>query len=90
VEKSGLTDQFFIAIPNTDLQEIELQPDGWFTYKYKYGRVAGGGKKYVRYVPFDRQNISTSTYERFSLALPVTYNRLIKAGIIADAVMGTK
>jgi hypothetical protein len=67
-----------------------LQPDGWFTYKYKYGRIAGGAKKYVQYVPFDRKNISTSTYERFSLALPVTYNRLIKAGVITDAVMGTK
>lgn len=77
-------DRFFIAVPNTDLKEVELQNDGWFTYKYKYGRVAGEQKKYVRYVPFDRLNISTTTYERFSLALPLTYDRLRKEGVVSN------
>lgn len=81
-------DRFFIAVPNTDLKEIELQNDGWFTYKYKYGRVAGVPKQYVRYVPFDRTNISEVTYERFSLALPLTYERLRKAGIVSNQLLG--
>ena len=77
-------DRFFIAVPNTDLKEVALQDDGWFTYKYKYGRVAGEQKKYVRYVPFDRVNIAATTYERFSLALPLTYDRLRKAGVVLN------
>lgn len=87
---SRAVDQFFIAVPNTDLQEIELQNDGWFTYKYKYGRAVGENKKYVRFVPFDKQNISASTFERFSLALPVTYDRLKKAGVISDRDVNQK
>lgn len=87
---SNVTDQFFIAIPNEDLKEIELQNDGWFTYKYKYGRTAGENKRYVRFVPFDRKNISLSTYERFSLALPMTYDRLRKSGFLPDIILGTK
>lgn len=77
-------DRFFIAVPNTDLKEVVLQNDGWFTYKYKYGRLAGEQKKYVRYVPFDRKNIAAITYERFSLALPLTFDRLRKAGVVSD------
>lgn len=82
---SNKDDRFFIAVPNTSLSEIELQNDGWFTYKYKYGRVAGEQKKYVRYVPFDTKNISSATYERFSKALPITYDRLRKAGVVSDS-----
>jgi glutamate racemase len=90
IVKPKSSDQFFIAIPNKDLKEIQLQNDGWFTYQYKYGRTAGRDKKYVQYVPFDRQNVSLATYDRFSLALPVTYNRLLKAGVLSDVQYGSK
>jgi hypothetical protein len=68
---------FFITIPNKNLSEIKLQEDGWFTYAYKYGRTEGQQKKYVRYVPFDQQNISTATYERIKLALPNVYKQIL-------------
>ena len=67
------SDLFFITIPNKDLAEIELQEDGWFTYRYKYGRQAGENKQYVKYVPFDRSNISSATYQRIEQALPAVF-----------------
>jgi hypothetical protein len=60
------------------LSEAQLQPDGWFTYAYKYGRTAGEKKDYVQYVPFDRNNISDASYERFKLVLPHAYTEISK------------
>lgn len=71
--------KFFIAVPNTLLREVELQPDGWFTYDYKYGREAGRYKTYVQYVPFDRQNVPAATYDRFRQVLPAVSGLLDRA-----------
>jgi len=71
--------QFFISVPNTALGEVALQKDGWFTYQYKYGRVAGENKEYVRVVPFDQKNIAAATYNRFREALPKVYTAIQKA-----------
>ncbi len=73
---SAASNTFFISIPNTTLKEIQLQPDGWFTYDYKYGRTAGANKEYVKYVPFDTKNVSEATYQRFSIVLPEVYTKL--------------
>jgi glutamate racemase len=70
--------QFFITVPNANLSEVQLQPDGWFTYAYKYGRVAGANKSYVQYVPFDHKNISDASYSRFKLVLPNAYKEIAK------------
>lgn len=70
--------QFFITIPNTQLSEVKLQPDGWFTYDYKYGRKVGENKNYVQFVPFDHRNISDASYARFKLVLPNAYNEISK------------
>ena len=70
---------FFITIPNRSLSEIQLQEDGWFTYQYKYGRQAGESKKFVRYVPFDTDNISSATYQRIHAALPNAYGQIKRA-----------
>jgi glutamate racemase len=74
-------DAFFIAVPNTRLTEIQLQSDGWFTYAYKYGRKAGSGNQYVQFVPFDKNNISSATYQRFQRVLPASYQRMSQAGV---------
>ena len=71
-------DKFFITIPNVALHEVQLQPDGWFTYQYKYGRTAGANKNYVQFVPFDKKNISEATYNRFKLVLPHVYKQIAK------------
>jgi len=70
--------QFYITVPNTQLNEVQLQPDGWFTYGYKYGRIAGANKSYVRFVPFDHKNISDASYSRFKLVLPNAYREIAK------------
>lgn len=71
-------DKFFITIPNVAVHEVQLQPDGWFTYQYKYGRKAGEHKNYVQFVPFDTHNISQATYNRFKLILPHVYGEIAK------------
>lgn len=70
--------KFIISVPNTSLKETELQPDGWFTYGYKYGRISGQNKAYVRYVNFDLNNVSPATYDRFKNVLPFVYMQLKK------------
>ena len=69
--------KFFICVPNTDLKEVELEPNGWFTYNYKYGRTAAENKVYVRTEPFSTKNISDATYQRFKTALPHVYPLLL-------------
>jgi len=71
--------RFYITIPNTTLPEVKLQQDGWFTYAYKYGRVEGEKKPYVKFVPFDSKNISSATYDRLKQALPTVYGSVVMA-----------
>lgn len=73
-----IDNKFFITIPNVGLSEIQLQEDGWFTYQYKYGRQAGENKRFVKYVPFDTNNISSATYQRIQAALPNVYEEIAK------------
>lgn len=68
--------KFYISVPNTSLPEVQLQPDGWFTYQYKYGRFAGENKEYIKVVPFDHQNISDATYSRFRQSIPTVYKAI--------------
>ncbi|MEN9569406.1 MAG: hypothetical protein RL172_637 [Bacteroidota bacterium] len=68
---------FYISVPNTTLPEVQLQADGWFSYQYKYGRMAGANKTYVKMVPFDNNNISAATYQRFKQTIPVVYDAIV-------------
>jgi glutamate racemase len=70
---------FYITIPNTNTPKSAIQPDGWFTYDYKYGRLAGANTTYVQYVPFDTKNISEATYNRFKLVLPKSYAEIVES-----------
>lgn len=76
---SKQTNQFFITIPNTIVPKAALQPDGWFTYDYKYGRLPGANTDYVKYVPFDTKNISEASYSRFKMVLPKSYAEIVKS-----------
>ena len=73
------TNQFFITVPNSSVPKAALQPDGWFTYDYKYGRLAGANTDYVKYVPFDTKNISEASYSRFKMVLPKSYAEIVKS-----------
>ena len=70
---------FYITVPNSNTPKSAIQPDGWFTYDYKYGRLAGANTTYVQYVPFDTKNISEATYNRFKLVLPKSYAEIVKS-----------
>jgi hypothetical protein len=74
--------QFFISIPNPDLKEVALQPDGWFTYDYKYGRECSWEKKYTKFVLFDKNNITPATYSRFKTMIPLVYKEIKKGAFI--------
>ena len=71
--QSKQPNKFFITVPNKSLKEVQLQPDGWFTYEYKYGRNEGANKPFVLFTPFDDKNISEATYQRLKAALPAVY-----------------
>ena len=71
--QSKQPNKFFITVPNKSLKEVQLQPDGWFTYEYKYGRNEGANKPFVLFTPFDDKNISEATYQRLKAALPEVY-----------------
>ncbi|MFP5042948.1 glutamate racemase [Parasediminibacterium sp. JCM 36343] len=68
--------QFFICVPNTDLKEVQLENNGWFTYAYKYGRNVGENKTFVRTEPFSTKNIAPATFQRFKTALPHVHTLL--------------
>jgi glutamate racemase len=73
--------QFYITVPHTNVPKTALQPDGWFTYDYKYGRIAGSNIDYVKYVPFDTKNISEASYSRFKMVLPRSYAEIVKSSV---------
>lgn len=77
-------DAFFIAVPNVELDGVQLQSDGWFTYDYKYGRTEGSNKSFVQFVPFNTQNVAPATYERFKRALPFSYERISRVGTFSQ------
>ncbi|MBM3859521.1 MAG: hypothetical protein FJ395_07725 [Verrucomicrobia bacterium] len=82
----AVADAFFISVPNTSLTGVQLQPDGWFTYDYKYGRQAGTNLPFVRYLPFDTRNVPAEAYRRFRDVLPRVHEKLkaVVSGLSAD------
>ncbi len=77
--KNNLGNLFFITVPNTQLPGVKLQPNGAFTYEYKYGRNAGDHKKYVQTELFSTKNISSDTYSRLKSVLPAVYSAILSA-----------
>ena len=69
--------EFFISVPNLTNKSIQIDNQGKFTYEYKYGRNAGEIQEYVKVIPFDRNNISYETINRFEKLIPQTF-RLIQ------------
>jgi glutamate racemase len=69
--------KFYISVPNVDNELVQLDENGKFTYEYKYGRTANDIQEYVKIVPFDSNNISSGTYERFQKLIPNTYQMIM-------------
>lgn len=68
--------EFFISVPNRSRPEAELDAAGNFTWAYKYGRRAGMGQEYVKFVPFSREVLPAESIQRLERTIPRT-SRLI-------------
>jgi glutamate racemase len=68
-----INSEFFISVPNTENENVQLDDNGRFPYDYKYGRIEGEIQEYVKVVPFSKNNISEETLERFKNSIPETY-----------------
>ena len=47
--------EFYITVPRRDHPGVQLDPSGWFTYDYKYGRGPDDAFADVRAVPWDQR-----------------------------------
>ncbi|MDR2584802.1 MAG: hypothetical protein LBC84_01055 [Prevotellaceae bacterium] len=65
---------FYITIPNKEIEGVELETPDRFTYAYKYGRTPGTSLEYVLTVPFSSSNIDKETMNRFCTSIPATFS----------------
>lgn len=65
--------EFYISVPNLSNPDVQTDSAGRFTYRYKYGRMAGTLQQYVKVVPFMESNISPQTINRLKEIMPQTY-----------------
>lgn len=70
--------EFYISVPNTENQSIVIDDNGRFTYDYKYGREVNEIQQYVKRVPFSKNNIPSSVFERLEQKIPYTYSLIKK------------
>ena len=78
-ERSVITvDEFYISVPNTSLDSVELSESGGFTYEYKYGRSPGNFElEYVKRVPMSGENLSKTVQKSISENMPEVWKRLV-------------
>lgn len=76
---TGETDknEFYVSVPNVLNKNVNLRPEGSFTYEYKYGRKAGEIQEYVKMIPFSRLSIPDEILIRLSSQIPVVYDDMI-------------
>lgn len=73
--------QFYISVPNKNLDGVSLNPRGGFSYEYKYGRkpyftVSDTGMlppQYVLRIPMLWETLDTSIIKRIRERLPMTF-----------------
>lgn len=66
--------EFYISVPNRRNPGVELDEEGFFTYKYKYTRRVNSGQEYVRIVPFSRRTVPEAVLERLGQTVPAIQN----------------
>ena len=78
-QKTGLPQvTFTITIPCRDYPGVELNPQGWFTYEYKYGRDDSVVGLDIQYVPLRGTIVGPEILNRLSQRVPMVWN-LLKA-----------
>ena len=72
------TDEFYISVPNRDLNEVQLTPGGAFTYAYKYGRSPDRVEvEYVKRVPMNAANLALAAVKQIETGMPEVWRRMV-------------
>jgi glutamate racemase len=69
--------EFYISVPNTLNENVELDSLKNFTYEYKYGRDAGYIQEYVKRVPFSKTNLLPEVIDMLKEKTPLIYQLII-------------
>ena len=69
--------EFYISVPNTLNENVELDSLKNFTYEYKYGRDAGYIQEYVKRVPFNKTNLHPEVIDMLNEKTPLIYQLII-------------
>jgi len=70
--------EFFISVPNTSNENIQLEAPGVFSYDYKYDRNAGELQEYVKRAPFSRETIPADVLDRLAEKVPNVYQLMVQ------------
>jgi glutamate racemase len=70
--------EFYISVPNTSNEDIQLEAPGVFSYDYKYARNVGENQEYVKRVPFSRETIPADVLDRLAEKVPDVYQLMIQ------------
>jgi glutamate racemase len=69
--------EFYISVPNTSNENIQLEAPGVFSYDYKYSRNAGEIQEYTKRVPFSRESIPADVLDRLAEKVPNVYELMV-------------
>jgi glutamate racemase len=70
--------EFYISVPNRANPAVETDTQGYFTYRYKYGRQPGSGQETVRVVPFSRRTVPEETLTRLRTMVPSAWELIVR------------
>jgi hypothetical protein len=68
--------EFYITVPDRRRPGVQLEPGGWFTYEYKYGRPAGRLQLDYRHVPLTRRLLAPADRRRLRRRAPAAWKLL--------------
>ncbi|RJP27494.1 MAG: hypothetical protein C4527_12925 [Candidatus Omnitrophota bacterium] len=81
-ERTVVTDEFYISVPNPSLENVELTETQVFSYSYKYGRNPGNLEyEYVKRVPMTGSNLNSSTIEMIQSKMPDVWRRMVRFNV---------
>ncbi|MDD4270160.1 MAG: aspartate/glutamate racemase family protein [Pirellulales bacterium] len=68
--------EFYITVPRRDHPGVQLDPSGWFTYDYKYGRGPDDAFADVRAVPWDQRYLEPEVTKRLARQAPTVWGAI--------------
>jgi glutamate racemase len=68
--------EFYITVPRRNHPGVQLDPSGWFTYDYKYGRDPADAFSDVRAVPWDHSYLEPDVAKRLARQAPTVWGSI--------------